>query len=273
MVSNRIVSANLHLTVSCNYRCAHCFDRHLTKGCMKPSEWIPVLDYLRSIGVRKINLAGGEPTLYPYLDQLVNLLISYDFTISIVSNGSMIDISFLERYLGRISWIGLSIDSPDEEDEVRMGRHCEGIDHIQHVKWVAKTAKDLGYKVKINITVTRDSWCKDFRPLIWSIRPDRVKVFRVLTLKNANDDRDDTWSISDSQFEAFRSRHADVPGIVFEDNCDMLCSYLMFDPLGRWMVNDHCTKSFLPFEQLLNDGPESIIEIRRYNGRGAIYDW
>lgn len=273
MDSNHIMSANLHLTVRCNYRCAHCFDRHLATRCMKPCEWIPVLNYLRNIGVRKINLAGGEPTLYPYLDELVSLLESYEFTISIVSNGSLIDECFLERYLGRISWIGLSIDSPDEEDEVKMGRHCDCIDHIRHVKWVARTAKDLGYKVKINITVTRDSWQKDFHPLIEEMRPDRIKAFRALTLKNANDDRGDTWSISDEQFKAFRSNHSDVPGIVFEDNCDMLCSYLMFDPLGRWMVNDHSTKRFLPFDQLLRNGPESIIEIQKYNGRGAVYDW
>ena len=268
-----IKSANLHVYGVCNYRCEHCFDRCLTHKYLEPEEWIPVIDYLESIGVKKINFAGGEPSLYPHLKQLATIMKSRGFTVTIVSNGSKINEDWIKEMQGIIDWIGLSIDSPCEEDEVLIGRHCHGIAHLENVKNVAKLAHKYGMKVKLNITVVRKSCEKDFRPFIDSVEPDRVKVFRALTLKNANDDVPDVWSISDEQFEAFKKLHSDCEKIVFEDNDDMLCTYLMFDPIGRWMIDKGGEKRFLPFETLIRDGLESILDVKRYYGRNAVYDW
>ncbi len=269
----RVQSANIHIVGYCNYRCSFCFSRCLTKEWMKPVEWIPVLDYLMSIGITKVNLAGGEPTLYPFLDEMIGLLRNRGFTVSIVSNGSKIDEEFLRKYAGMISWLGLSIDSPDESDEVNIGRHCPGIEHIAHIRNIARKAIDMGYNVKLNITVTKNSWNKDFRPIIEEICPQRVKAFRVITIKGANDNYEDDWSITDEQFESFKRNHSTIEEMVFEDNLDMIDSYLMFDPLGRWMVNTGKVKALLPLEQLIRDGPESILNIDRYYGRRAVYDW
>ncbi|MBR4203500.1 MAG: viperin family antiviral radical SAM protein [Candidatus Methanomethylophilaceae archaeon] len=268
-----VQSANIHLFGGCNYECSFCISRCLTKECMRPEGWIPILEYLKGIGVSKINLAGGEPVLYPYLDEIVDLIWGYGFVVTIVSNGSLIDSEFLRRFAGRISWIGLSLDSPDEEDEIMLGRHCMGVRHVAHIMDVAEEARGLGYNVKLNITVTRNGWNKDFRPLIEDMRPKRIKAFRALTVKNANDDVEDTWSITDEQFAFFRDRHRGIEGMVFEDNCDMIDTYLMFDPLGNWMVNSKGIKRFLPFEQLVRDGPNSILDIDGYYARNAVYDW
>ena len=91
IVEESIKSANIHLIGQCNMHCAFCFDRCLPKAFMEPREWVPVLDHLKRLGIEKINLAGGEPTLYPYLDEMVDIIKSYGFTVSIVSNGSQID--------------------------------------------------------------------------------------------------------------------------------------------------------------------------------------
>lgn len=273
-ITNReIRSANLHIFGKCNYQCEHCFDRCLTPNYMRPKDWRGHLDYLKSIGIEKINLAGGEPTLYPFLEEMVDLLNSYGFKISIVSNGSCIDEDFLIRYQGRISWIGLSIDSPDEEDEVLVGRHRKGLKHIEHIISVSELAHRYGYKVKLNITVIRRSWNKDFRPLLSTIGAERVKVFRPLTLKGANDDIPDTWSITDEHFEHFRKAHQNVEHIVFEDNVDMVSSYLMFDPMGRWMVDSGYEKRFKEFGAILREGLDSEVDKERYYARNAVYDW
>ena len=83
----------------------------------------------------------------------------------------------------------------------------------------------------------------------------------------------DTWSVTEEEFESFKKRHSELPNVVFEDNADMIGSYLMFDPLGRWMVNKGGEKRFLPFDQLVRNGMESELEISRYYGRNATYDW
>lgn len=268
-----IKSANLHLTGACNYRCEHCFDRCLTHRFLKPEEWMPVINYLKEIGIEKINFAGGEPTLYPYLKELSIIIKRMGFRTSIVSNGSMMTNPWFEEMEGLIDWVGLSIDSPDESDEIAIGRHANGSNHLNNVVRVAEIARNRGMKVKLNITVVRRSFDKDFRSFIRKVNPDRVKAFRALTLKNANDDVPDTWSITDEQFACFRRLHEEVPGIVFEDNDDMVCSYLMFDPMGRWMIDKDYEKNFLPFEALLREGIGSNVDLNRYYGRNAVYEW
>ena len=195
------------------------------------------------------------------------------FTVSIVSNGSLITKERIEELAGIISWLGLSVDSPEENDELIIGRNADGGNHLRHIIEVSGWAHACGMKVKLNITVVRQSWNKDFHRFIAEVKPDRIKAFRALTLKNANDDRQDTWSITDEQYRQFRATHQDIPEMVFEDNSDMIGTYLMFDPLGRWMVNKDGEKKFLPFDQLRRDGLESMIDVDRYYSRNGVYGW
>ena len=268
-----IRSANIHVTGACNYRCEHCFDTCLARGTMPPEGWGPRLLQLRGLGVTKINLAGGEPMLYPQLPELCDLTKSMGFTVSMVSNGSLITEDSLAALSGTLDWLGLSVDSPDERDEVAIGRHAPGIRHLDRVREASGWAHDLGMRVKLNITVVRRSWDKDFHGLIGDVSPERAKAFRALTLVGANDGRPDTWSVTDGQFSAFRSRHSDVPGMVFEDNADMIGTYLMLDPLGRLTLNDGGAKRFVPFDLLLEEGVGAYVDAERYYGRGAVYPW
>ena len=270
--TKKVQSANIHLDGRCNYHCAHCFDTCLPKKCMTPEEWRGQLEYLRSIGVTKINLAGGEPFLSPHLNEMCELIKSMGFTVSIVSNGSLITKEKIEALAGTVSWLGLSVDSPEENDELMIGRNNGSCNHLLHIIEVSEWAHNCGMKVKLNITVVRQSWNKDFHSFIAKVKPDRVKAFRALTLKNANDDRLDTC-ISEEQYKQFRAAHQDIPEMVFENNSDMIGTYLMFDPLGRWMVNKDGEKRFLPFEQLRRDGLESMIDVDRYYGRNGVYGW
>lgn len=271
--SKKIRSANIHITGRCNYRCEHCFDACLAKAHLRPEAWKPALCHLRDVGVTKVNLAGGEPTLYPDILEMCELVKSYGFTLSIVSNGSLITKEMMGRLSETVDWLGLSVDSPDEDDEVAMGRHTEGICHLGHVREVSSWAHDAGMRVKLNITVVRRSWDKDFHGLIGDISPDRTKALRALTLKNANDGRPDTWSVTDRQFSDFRQRHSDVPGIVFEDNSDMIGTYLMLDPLGRLTLNSGGVKRFVPFDSLVREGVDRFVDAEGYYGRQALYQW
>lgn len=171
-----IRSANIHVIGICNYRCQHCFDRCLTHEYMTPEGWMPVLDYLKKEGVEKINIAGGEPFLYPHLDEMCVMLKKMWFKVSIVSNGSRITEQRISELSPYIDWLGLSIDSPDEEDEILIGRHVPGNDHLEHVRSVAEAAHRHSVKVKLNITAVKRSIGKDFGPFIKTIQPDRKSV-------------------------------------------------------------------------------------------------
>ncbi len=266
-------SANIHIFGNCNYRCEHCFDRCLTHHYLRPDDWKEVLQYLKDCDFEKINLAGGEPTLYPFLDQMCHLVKDMGFKLSIVSNGSRFTEEWLSKMEGVVDWIGLSIDSPDEEDEIIIGRGCSGMNHLDNIVKVSEMAHRHGIKVKLNITVVSRSWMKDFNPIIEVMNPDRIKCFRALTLKGANDDRPDTWSITDEQFAYFKRNHEHVQNIIFEDNDEMVASYVMFDPLARWMVDSGYEKRFIEFDVLRRDGFDSLVDVDRYFKRNAVYEW
>lgn len=100
---------------------------------MAPKEWKGHLEYLKSIGITKINLAGGEPFLSPHLRKMCELIRSMGFTVSIVSNGSLITKERIEELAGIISWLGLSVDSPEENDELIIGRNADGGNHLRHI--------------------------------------------------------------------------------------------------------------------------------------------
>ncbi|MBO5518609.1 MAG: radical SAM protein, partial [Candidatus Methanomethylophilus sp.] len=82
-----------------------------------------------------------------------------------------------------------------------------------------------------------------------------------------------TWSITDEQFDDFRRRHEDIGNIVFEDNEDMVSSYVMFDPMGRWMVDSGYEKRFISFEVVRREGLDKEVDVDKYFGRNAVYDW
>ena len=73
------VTANLHVTSVCNYRCVFCYavfpGLRVARG---PEEWIAVIRLLAEapplLGrykIDKLTFAGGEPTLVPYLPELL----------------------------------------------------------------------------------------------------------------------------------------------------------------------------------------------------------
>ena len=86
---------------------------------------MPVINHLKEIGIEKIDFAGGEFTLYRYLKELSAIVKEIRFIKSIASNGSIMTDSWFEKMDGLFDWIGLSTDSPDESDEVVIGKHTQ----------------------------------------------------------------------------------------------------------------------------------------------------
>ncbi len=65
----------LELTSKCNLKCVHCYadsGPHLPLlGCMTYLDWRRVLAEAADLGCRQVQFIGGEPTIYPYLLQLI----------------------------------------------------------------------------------------------------------------------------------------------------------------------------------------------------------
>lgn len=95
-----VPAVNFHLWQPCNMNCRFCFATFqdvkaniLPKGHLPEAEAIAVVEMLATGGFRKINFAGGEPTLCPWLPKLIHVAHDFGMVTSIVTNGSRIDSS------------------------------------------------------------------------------------------------------------------------------------------------------------------------------------
>src|SRR6266540_4096932 len=79
----------LEITQRCQLECMHCYASSgptRTHGTMTNEMWIRVIDQAAAAGVRSLKFIGGEPTLHPWLPELVTHTVSRGLRVSIYSN-------------------------------------------------------------------------------------------------------------------------------------------------------------------------------------------
>ena len=163
-------------------------------------------------------------------------------TSSVVTNGSLVTEDFFMQTQGCLDWIGLSLDSVSEETEIRLGRTCGRLAHLDNLRNVVRLARKYRVKVKLNIIVTKLSLDDDFSNLIRELRPDRVKFMQVTEVKGVNESGYAAYRITSEEFEGFRARHVPIKlknGVspVFETEQLVAGTYLMLNAEGKIRMN------------------------------------
>lgn len=267
-------SVNFHFWPHCNFNCKYCFAHFKSsRPILSLRDCLEVINQISTSNVIKINFAGGEPTLSPYLGTLLVHSKNLGLKTSIISNGTGINEQFIEKFGEYIDWIGLSIDSAIDQVIYKLGRG-EG-DLLNRIIEKSRLIKNSRIKLKINTVVNRLNYQEDMSWLIEKINPERWKVFQILEIRNqACNDLNDLL-ISDSNFENFVKRHEYLHPIV-ESNHLMLESYLMIDPFGRFYQN---TDNFYIFSRpILDVGFQTALTDITYDHvkflqRGGLYAW
>lgn len=277
-------AVNLHFWKPCNYRCKFCFatfddDAALktVRGGLGRDECIRLLRLLRQAGTEKINFVGGEPTLAPFMGDLLVTSKSVEMVTSIVTNGERLA-RLVETHGSYLDWVGLSVDSASEATEIALGRGRGG--HVARSLELFALLRDRGIQTKLNTTVTRLSVDEDMSGFVLAARPQRWKVFQVLPVEGQNDGGVDDLLITTQQFEAFVQRHLHLRDkgihLAVEANEDMTGSYAMIDPLGRFFSN--VEGRYLYSQPILEVGVSAAFEQvqfsqQRFLQRGGQYDW
>ena len=269
-------------------KCGFCFaafldvkqDR-LPKGHMNKEDCISVVEMLAEAGFAKINFAGGEPTLCPWLSDLIGMAKEHDLTTAIVTNGTKITPDWLDSQNRTLDWIALSVDTVDPEKLTRLGRvtHSGPISEDEYLQ-IAESVKERGIRFKINTVVTSETWEEDFTEFITQARPERWKIFQVLPVQGQNDGQIQSYAVTREQFAAYvaRNRAVEKDGIVVvpEDNEMMTGSYVMVDPAGRFFDNTQGSHNYS--DPIIDVGVDEAlkgvsIDPQRFLKRGGRYDW
>lgn len=215
---------NLHFTDRCNFSCKHCFV-YMTGRELNLDECKSIIDKISEMNqFSRINLAGGEPMLAPHLQDVIDYVVLKGFECSMITNGSLLTEQFIIHNKKKLSMIGISIDSIDDDTNNLIGRKT-----IEDIEYLAKLIKLHGMKLKINICVSKLNIHVDFISIIEQLQPDRLKILQVLSsphLKNAN-----KFLISDKEFSEI-CQTLDKYHPICENNKYMKESYWIVDSEG-----------------------------------------
>ena len=281
-----IPSVNFHLWEPCNMRCNFCFATFqdmkktiLPKGHLPKEQSLEVVRSLADAGFEKITFVGGEPTLCPWLPDLVREAKLLSMNTGIVTNGSKLSAEYLSELHPWLDWIGISIDSLHYETNSSIGRAIYGkkpMDKEQYFK-IVDLVNHYGFHLKINTVVNRVNLSEDLNDFIRYSKTSRWKVFQVLPIKGENDRHIEDLKINSKEFDDYLERHKGLGDILVpERNDDMTGSYAMVDPAGRFFENS--TGSLFYSQPILEVGVHSAYveahpDSEKFLKRGGLYDW
>lgn len=250
---------NWHITEVCNYSCEYCYAKWHKED--RPRELLhnesqvkaliaDLYDFFKPSNTKnplhgkmkwnsvRLNLAGGEPTLYK--DKMMMIMESaknIGFDVSIITNGSAFyDFEFVKNMAKHVSLLGISLDSSDDASNKTIGRinkKGELLNRGQVIDAI-KMARIINpdIRLKINTVVNHANHHENVSNIINELKPEKWKVLRMLPVVT------NSLVITDDEFHGFVERHQHLNNVMrVEDNQDMTESYIMIDPFGRFFQN------------------------------------
>lgn len=215
---NNTMKVNLHITEACNYRCRHCFAKFDSNKTLGFDEWKQIIDNCLRAGIKKFNLAGGEPFLHPDIDKIIDYIYNQGAECSIITNGSLLKREWILQNGCKLSTLGVSIDSVDNSTNCCLGR-CDSNEHVLDLAELQETLQCL-YEVnpdcdlKINTVVSRLNKDENISVILRDISCDRWKLLKIHHFHNGSWNNSDLL-ITDEEFKQFLLTN--VPGLNMED--------------------------------------------------------
>lgn len=151
--------AQIEPTTRCNYICGFCAGRHMPQGDL---DWTDFTAFLSAHPhLRHVELQGeGEPLLHPRFFDMVAACRDRDITVSVITNGSLLNEESVERLLdGGVHSIHVSMESadPGRFQRIRGGRFAKV---AAGLRLLAERRREKGLArptIGLTVTVLRDT--------------------------------------------------------------------------------------------------------------------
>lgn len=154
-----LLLCNYYLTYRCNAYCEFCHfgvhDDFKDTPYAKISDFKSNVRQLAEMGVKFIDLTGGEPLLHREIHLMAEFAKEMKMQTSITTN-TLLYPKYAERLAGKINLLHFSLDSPDEEEHNRIRK----VDCYKSIFKSIEIAISLGEFPDILFTVTNETFKK-----------------------------------------------------------------------------------------------------------------
>lgn len=179
-LKRRFPYLRLSVTEHCNFRCGYCLP-HGYQGSLRVDDFLRTDEILRllrafsQLGVEKVRLTGGEPTLRRDLEEIIKMIRQETniSKIALSTNGHDLERKIIDYRKAGLTQLNVSLDDVDSEEfrKIRgrdMGASVlRGIDH----------AFEAGFSwVKVNTVLMKDSFAARFERFEEWVKPRPVSV-------------------------------------------------------------------------------------------------
>ena len=219
------------LTTECNYKCKYCFaegEQDKESRIIRLEKLKPVLKTAKEFGINKIKLTGGEPLLYPEMEELLEYIREIQIPyVDLTTNISLLNeknIELLNRY--HVNALTLSLNTLKKEKY----EYLSGFPNFELVKQnLKRTLETFEGKIRINCIIFDEDYqeedyksiiqlCKEHNLGMRLIEPSRVEGFPITYTKE--------------KFEKFTKQLKKKADKVITSDCDSV-EYLFF---GDWYL-------------------------------------
>jgi len=103
----------LHVTSKCNLDCDFCYIKNRDRN--QELDYDKLIKFIDVIKPKSVQLTGGEPCLYPYINTLIMYLQSHNIKIGMLTNGEYL--KYVTARLKYLDWLRISINSYIDTDK------------------------------------------------------------------------------------------------------------------------------------------------------------
>ena len=154
-------------TLACTGNCKTCsYRKELHKELRRDNilsfeDWKRIFAEANDLGVKTLDISGGEPTLYKHLPDLIKIGRQYGWKVNVNSNGSLITEEYAEKLLqAGLNCIHISLYSPIPEvhDNMR-GREGMWLKATTAIKTFSRLEKKYrGFRVMSQTLICRENY-------------------------------------------------------------------------------------------------------------------
>ncbi len=197
--NNRLLTMEIEFSLRCNFSCPYCYvpKRDDVKDELTPREIRDTLMQARDLGAGKIIILGGEPTIYPKINEMILFIRSLGMDVELFTNGSGITPEFAHFLFDNKIRVVMKMNTFDRELQDKLAGRKGAFEILQsalaNVKAVGYPSKDAFLAVSTVICRQNLSELPDFWQ--WLRDRDIAPYFEIIT-PQANA-LDNSWLLVD----------------------------------------------------------------------------